>query len=188
MLRILAAIFYLGLAAPAFSTTPTSLGLHFGSHHVAPGQRLEETNPGLFLNWERRLSWSLGLYRNSYGDLSWAAVVGLPIYTAGAFQAEVFGGWAHYPEEGRKFRTGVGDMIPIGGLRPGCQNKHRHVRQQRVRLHLAAYFVTAHPGHHHIQYQKVRFLVAQTRQRVFRTVYRRHRVAAAFLRQRKNVY
>ena len=117
MLRILAATFYLGLAAPAFSTTPTSLGLHFGSHHVAPGQRFEETNPGLFLNWERRLSWSLGLYRNSYGDLSWAAVVGLPIYTAGAFQAEVFGGWAHYPEEGRKFRTGVGDMIPIGGLR-----------------------------------------------------------------------
>ena len=118
MHRILLLLTVLGsLAPPAHASPPSSLGLHLGSHHIAPGQRFEETNPGVFLNWEDRLTWSLGLYRNSYGDMSWTAVVGFPLFTTDDFRAELFGGWAHYPDQGRKFRTGIGDVIPLGGLR-----------------------------------------------------------------------
>ena len=43
--------------------------------------------------------------------------IGFPVYRSGSFSAEFFGGWAHYPGEGRKSRAGVGDVLPLAGLR-----------------------------------------------------------------------
>ncbi len=58
----------------ALMTAPASaqdrVALLMGSHHVDAGDnRFQEVNPGLFLTWD---DWTVGGYRNSYGDMSLA--------------------------------------------------------------------------------------------------------------------
>lgn len=56
------------LAAPV--AAQDRVALLMGSHHVDAGDNdFEEVNPGLFLTWD---DWTVGGYRNSYGDMSLA--------------------------------------------------------------------------------------------------------------------
>jgi hypothetical protein len=108
---------------------PNRLSFTLGSHHTfampkVAGEHWTEANPGVFLTWERRalgLDYSAGVYRNSFGDASVAAVAALPIAswhhrTLGDGQVALFGGLAHYPGRGDLFAVSVGDIVPLGGL------------------------------------------------------------------------
>jgi hypothetical protein len=95
---------------------PDRVSFLFGSHHLAASSDFEELNPGVFLTWDRRLDYSVGVFRNSYGRGAIAALAALPVYERGAFQLDLFAGAAYYPEDGRRFRAHLGDIIPMGGL------------------------------------------------------------------------
>lgn len=98
---------------------PDRLSLLLGSHHVNATETFEEVNPGLFLDWVRPdgLTLTAGVYRNSYGRTSVAAMVGREVWRSGAAGLEVFGGLAHYPVDGPKSPVAVGDVVPLAGLR-----------------------------------------------------------------------
>ncbi len=89
-----------------------------GSHHAGAAAQFEQSNPGLFYTWEAAaVDYSLGIYRNSYGRTSIAATASLPIATWNGGQAAIFGGLAHYPQDGRRQALHMGkDVVPIGGL------------------------------------------------------------------------
>lgn len=110
------------LAAPA-GAGPDRVSILVGSHHIAANQAFEELNPGVFLTWEgRRLDWTVGAFRNSYGRTSVAATAALPLWQAGDLRLEAFAGLAHYPVEGRTIRLHVGDLVPLGGLQLRWRN------------------------------------------------------------------
>lgn len=102
---------------PARAAGPDRLSIHLGSHHVNAQEEFEEFNPGLFVSWDRSLSYTLGAFRNSYGDVSVAATVAYPLLRRDLYRLTAFVGWAHYPENGRKFRVHHGDVVPVAGLR-----------------------------------------------------------------------
>jgi hypothetical protein len=121
MLRLLALLDLLS-AAPA-GAGPDRVSLLVGSKHIAASQAFEEVNPGIFLTWERRrLNWTVGGYRNSYGRTSVAATAALPLWQAGDLRLEAFAGVAHYPVDGRNFRFHAGDLVPLGGLQLRWRN------------------------------------------------------------------
>lgn len=91
------------------------VALLLGSHHVAAGRNdFEEVNPGLFLTWD---DWSVGAYRNSYGDISLA----LTHEWALTDHVSVFAGVATYdglmPIAGLQVRAGpvFAQVIPSDG-------------------------------------------------------------------------
>lgn len=96
------------------------MSLLIGSYHVNPASDFEESNPGLFVTWEDAwggpLDVSLGGYQNSYGRGSASAFASLPFLEAENFEASVFGGLAHYPEDGRNFALSYEDVVVLGGL------------------------------------------------------------------------
>ena len=112
-LAVLVCFFALSVqAAP-----PDRLSVHLGSSHVNAQEDFEEFNPGLFVSWDRSLSYTVGAFRNSYGDVSVAATVAYPLIRRDLYRLTAFVGWAHYPENGRKFRVHHGDVVPVAGLR-----------------------------------------------------------------------
>ncbi len=114
---ILASIFLLFAAVPAAAAPPDRISLHLGSHHIGAEREFEEVNPGIFFTWDRRLSYTFGAFRNSYGDLSVAATVAYPLILEPHYRLDVFAGWANYPGEGRDFWISYGDVVPVAGLR-----------------------------------------------------------------------
>lgn len=100
---------------------PDRLSFLIGSHHFSPGQDFEEFNPGVFLTWDNILldgqgDLNVGAFRNSYGRTATAVTAAFPFYEKGAFEAGFFAGAAYYPEDGRRFRVHVGDVVPLGGV------------------------------------------------------------------------
>lgn len=120
MARFLILLLLLG-AGPAVAG-PDRASLLIGSRHIDPRGQFEEVNPGLFLTWEGRLDLTLGVYRNSYGRTSTAAMLGLPLWRRGEAEVEAFAGLAHYPVNGREFLIHVGDVVPLGGLQLRWRN------------------------------------------------------------------
>ena len=113
----LAAALILALAAPA-QAGPDRLSILLGSSHVG-GAGFDGRNPGVFLTWEDRgpgLDLSVGTYRNSYGRGSLAATVALPVARWRDGEVSIFAGAALYPQDGRRFRAHLGDLVPIGGV------------------------------------------------------------------------
>lgn len=108
----LAALFF---AAPAAAQDRVSILL--GSRHIG-ASGYHETNPGVFLTWEDRggLDLSMGLYSNSYGRRSMAAVAALPVARWDGGALSLFVGLAHYPQDGRRSRVAVGDVVPLAGV------------------------------------------------------------------------
>ena len=94
---------------------PDRVSILLGARHIG-GAGLEEFNPGVFVTWERRVDWSVGVYRNSYGNGSIAATVAAPVARWRGGEAAIFGGVAWYPGTGRHEVAHVGDVVPIGGL------------------------------------------------------------------------
>lgn len=110
-------VLFLVALAPALSAGPDRISVHLGSVHVNAQEDFEEFNPGLFLSWDRQLSYTFGAFRNSYGDLSVAATAAVPILHRPTYRMQVFGGLAYYPDNGRNFRVNFGDVVPVAGLR-----------------------------------------------------------------------
>lgn len=116
MYRTLLALF-LCLNATALNAGPDRFSVLLGSHHIN-GTGFNEVNPGLFATWEReRTALSLGVFINSYERVSIAATSYLPLKTWKTGDAGVFAGLAHYPTNGRDFKTHLGgDVVFLGGL------------------------------------------------------------------------
>ena len=85
-----------------------------------PGSDFDETNPGVFLTWEEAngsaLNVTVGVFENSYSRTATTVLASYPFMERGALELSVFGGVAHYPEDGRNFRVSIGDVVPIAGL------------------------------------------------------------------------
>lgn len=120
MRRILL-LFCLAAGPVSADPAPDRLSFLIGSHHFSPGQDFEEFNPGVFLTWDNvlldgRADLNLGVFRNSYGRTAVAATGTFPVWESGAFEAGFFAGAAYYPEDGRRFRVHIGDVVPLGGI------------------------------------------------------------------------
>jgi len=114
---IRALLFLLFATSPAVAD-PDRVAVLLGSHHIGAAEEFEEVNPGLFLEWETEgPSYSVGIFRNSYGRASIAAAAHWPIYERGGFLADITAGAAYYPEDGRTIRIAIGDVVPILGIR-----------------------------------------------------------------------
>ncbi len=117
MLRFLLPVLAGLAAAPAAAAPPDRLSVLIGSYHASPGQDFEEFNPGLFLTWEGPvLDSSIGAYRNSYGKGAVAVAAAWPFLEGEHYALSLFLGAAYYPEDGRRFRYHLGDIVPLGGL------------------------------------------------------------------------
>ena len=112
----------LASAASPLAADPDRLSFLLGSHHIDAAGNFQEFNPGVFLTWERRLDYSLGIYRNSYDRLSVAGTLAWPVYETGDFQLDLFGALALYPKDGRRFEISFGDVILLGGLQMRYRN------------------------------------------------------------------
>lgn len=97
---------------------PDRVSVLLGSYHASPGQEFEEFNPGVFLTWngDGAVDTTAGLFRNSYGRLAPSVTFALPFYEREHIELAGFLGAAYYPDDGRRFRYHLGDVIPLGGL------------------------------------------------------------------------
>lgn len=109
----------LSVLAALVATTPAAadrISVLLGSHHVGPGD-YEERNPGLFYTWDDGpVDWTLGAYRNSYGNISVAGYGSVPFAEWDRGEAAVIAGIAHYPERAKNMRYSVGEVVPMVGL------------------------------------------------------------------------
>ena len=94
------------------------INILLGSHHAGSSFDYEEVNPGLFYTWERpKVDLSLGAYRNSYGNLSVAALAGRSLWDWETGALSAFAGVAHYPENGDRISSHIGgNIVVVGGL------------------------------------------------------------------------
>lgn len=103
-------------AAPALAG-PDRIALHFGSFHAGANEDFQEFNPGVFVSWERETILSIGVYQNSFDDVSIAATSAVPLTMGDGYRFDFFAGLAWYPDRGREFSVSVGDVVPLAGLR-----------------------------------------------------------------------
>ncbi|AZQ66380.1 hypothetical protein EF888_04075 [Silicimonas algicola] len=117
--HVLAAVALLTHAVPAFAGPPDRLSILMGSYHADATLEFEQTNPGIFLDWDNPSGTTLtvGVYRNSYGRRSLALSASRTILRRGELSLEGFVGLAHYPGDGHKVPVAVGDVVPIAGLK-----------------------------------------------------------------------
>lgn len=102
---------------------PDRVSFLMGSHHVDTKLDFNQKNPGVFLTWENpKISYSIGVYDNSFNKTSVAVTVSVPVIRKNDFEASLFAGLALYPEDGRMFAFHVGDVVPIGGLQVRYKN------------------------------------------------------------------
>lgn len=124
MIRTLAsaAAVALTLAAPATADTPDRISILLGSKHIG-ANGFNEVNPGIFLTWEGdTVDWTLGAFHNSYGKPSIAGTAYIALTEWEGGEAGAFAGIAYYPEDGRRHKAHIGDLVPIAGL----QARHGH--------------------------------------------------------------
>jgi len=123
MRRMLASlVLVLVAAASPLAANPDRLSLLLGSKHINAVGNFQEFNPGVFLTWERKLDYSLGVYLNSYDRISVAGTLAWPVYKTGDFQFDLFAALALYPEDGRRFELSLGDVIALGGVQVRYRN------------------------------------------------------------------
>ncbi len=120
MIRLVLAVVALFLhAVPVFAGPPDRISILMGSYHADATLDFEQTNPGIFLDWDNPLGTTVnvGVYRNSYGRRSLALLASRTILRRGGVSLDGFVGLAHYPGEGHKVPIAVGDVVPIAGLK-----------------------------------------------------------------------
>lgn len=102
---------------------PDRVSILMGSYHVDAKLDFNQSNPGVFLTWENpKVSYSVGVYDNSFNKTSVAVTAAIPVIRGGDFEASLFAGLALYPEDGRMFAVHVGDLVPIGGVQMRYKN------------------------------------------------------------------
>lgn len=117
MLRALS-LFFLVLSGPV-SAGPDRLSLLLASKHVGTHRDFNERNPGVFMTWEDRalgLDYSVGVYHNSFGNVSIATTAALSLFEVGSLDLSLFAGAAYYPGDGEEFLYHAGDLVPLAGL------------------------------------------------------------------------
>lgn len=112
----------LSLLPLAAHAGPDRVSVLLASRHVDAASAFNEVNPGVFLTWEEvawggRLDATLGVFHNSYERTSVAATLAWPVWEPAPWaEVALFGGIAHYPDDGRRFAVHAGDFVPLGGL------------------------------------------------------------------------
>lgn len=108
--------------SPAAMANPDRISILLGSEHVNATRDFQEFNPGVFLTWERQLNYSIGLYYNSYEEISPLVSVGYDYEIAEDFDIGAFVALAIYPGDGREFRISAGDVVPLAGVQARYKN------------------------------------------------------------------
>ncbi|MEM6887322.1 MAG: hypothetical protein AAF636_04190 [Pseudomonadota bacterium] len=112
-----ALIFVISVFLPTLAYAgPDRLSVLLGTEHFNATRDFQEFNPGLFLTWESTYDYSVGLFYNSYEEVSPIVTVGRDWEVAPNFDLGVFGGLAIYPGDGDEFRISAGDLVPLVGL------------------------------------------------------------------------
>ena len=89
----LSALATTALATPA-AAGPDRVWISLGSAHISD-RDFEQFNPGVFFTWEgERLGYTVGAFRNSYGEFSTAATVGVPLMRQEDYELGLFAGAA----------------------------------------------------------------------------------------------
>ena len=110
----LAALAATVLATPA-AAGPDRVWISLGSAHISD-RDFEQFNPGVFLTWEgERLGYTVGAFRNSYGEFSTAATIGVALMRQEDYELSLFAGAATYPGFADRFRYSSGDVVAIAG-------------------------------------------------------------------------
>lgn len=105
------------IIATTATAGPDRVSVLVGSKHFG-SSGFNEKNYGVFLTWEDLgpVDVSVGAFKNSYYKTSVAVTAALPVYDWGTGEISLFAGIAHYPEDGRNFKYGMQDIVPIGGI------------------------------------------------------------------------
>lgn len=115
------------ILAAALPTTalagPDRVSILLGSEHFNATEDFREFNPGLFLTWEGpTFDYSVGLFQNSYSNVSPLVSIGYDVEIATEFEVGAFAGLAVYPGEGDRFDHSIGNVIPLIGLQARYRN------------------------------------------------------------------
>lgn len=109
----------LALLPAAAQAMPDRISILMGSNHIGATYDFEQTNPGVFLTWEKPVvDLSVGAYRNSFGDLSLAVTVSKAVLSneEGTLSLSGFAGLASYPDYSDCFLYHAGDIVPLVGI------------------------------------------------------------------------
>lgn len=103
------------IAAPA---TADRISILLGSEHTGLAGSYEEFNPGVFYTWDdyEPVDWTVGVFRNSYGNVSVAGYGSVPFAQWDNGEASVIAGVAHYPERANDMPYAVGEFVPMAGV------------------------------------------------------------------------
>ncbi|MEM9576862.1 MAG: hypothetical protein AAF999_07585 [Pseudomonadota bacterium] len=122
-------VWVLGLAMACAFLAPTTgvagpdrISFLLGSEHVNATRDFQEFNPGVFLTWERQFNYSVGLYYNSYEEVSPIVSVGYDWEVAEDLDLGAFLALALYPGDGDEFSHALGDVVPLAGLQARYKN------------------------------------------------------------------
>jgi hypothetical protein len=119
MIRTTAIAFILAASSATADMAPDRVSILAGSRHIGAAGMFNETNPGVMLTWSDVIGsadLTVGAYHNSYSDTSTIATMSLPVINWDGGELSVFGGFAHYPDQGDNIAIGIGDVIPMGGF------------------------------------------------------------------------
>ncbi len=101
-----------GLWVDTAMANPDRISLLLGSHHFS-SEDFEEFNPGLFVSWlTSKRDLEIGLFRNSYGNLSVSATAGRRLGKSWT----LFAGTAYYRNADTEFEYRLGKFIPVAGV------------------------------------------------------------------------
>lgn len=116
--------FFIAMALPASAVAgPDRASILLGTEHFGATEDFREFNPGLFLTWEERtFDYSVGIFQNSYSNVSVLASIGYDIEVAAEFEVGAFAALALYPGEGDRFSLAFGDVVPLIGLQARYRN------------------------------------------------------------------
>ena len=114
---------FLCMSLPSVAAAgPDRISFLLGSNHVNATRDFQEINPGVFLTWERQLNYSVGVYYNSYENISPIASVGYDWEILPDFDLGLFGAIAVYPGDGDEFKYAIGDVVPLVGAQARYKN------------------------------------------------------------------
>ncbi len=121
--NLCAALFCCCVAFPSASNAePDRISILLGSEHNGARRDFQEFNPGVILSWERRFSYSAGVYYNSYKKVSPVVSAGYNFEVAPDFDIGAFFAIAVYPGDGDEFDHSVGDFVPFVGVQARWKN------------------------------------------------------------------
>ena len=120
---LLCCSFMTGVFLPSLALSgPDRLSVLLGSEHINATREFQEFNPGFFLTWERQFNYSIGLYYNSYEEISPLLSIGYDWEVARNLDLGAFFALAVYPGDGDEFNHAIGDVVPFVGLQARYKN------------------------------------------------------------------